>query len=322
MAVGHENVGKISDMDIAIRCPICGDSKKNRQLKRLHLYTKNGANSDWVSCFNGECPVHNKTIYSFLRDFFPSLLSQYKRESFSDTMSKLANGTEDVFGKFKKETGNKESEILLHDLSPFLKNIEESPDAIKYLKNRGFTYREDRFGKWYYGYQDLQISGILYKITNSIVIPLYYEEKMYGFYSRNINSKQFYTYMHNANIGYKIAFWFDINKNIECLITEGIFDCLSINYNNSIALMGAKLPEERLKELKHPVFILDNDKTGINNSIEYAKRGHKVFVQPDKYKEKDLNELMLNNGDLDIYRLIKENIFSGISAEIRLKQKI
>jgi hypothetical protein len=332
LAVGYEHVGNSSDMDIAAKCPICGDSKKNKRLKRLHLYTKPGADVDFITCFNGDCPVSNKTIYSFLRDFYPSLLTQYKRENFGITMSKLANKTEDVFGEFKKENSNKSGKalnevekklpVLIHDLTPFFKNIEVVPCAIKYLKGRGFTYDKNIFGEWYYGYQDLKIGDILYKITNSIVIPLYYKKKMYGFYSRNIINKQFYTYMHNSNIGFKIAFWFDINKNEPVYIYEGIFDAISGGLSNSIAVMGSRIPEERLKELKHPVFVLDNDKTGLFNSINYAKNGYDVFVQPSQYKEKDMNELMLNHPDVNISKMIKDNIFSSISAEVRLKSKL
>lgn len=86
--------------------------------------------------------------------------------------------------------------------------------------------------------------------------------------------------------------------------------------------MGAKIPQERLNELKKPIFVLDNDKTGILNSIEYAKKGYAVYIQPDIYKEKDLNELMLNHPELDMQKLIQNNLYGGISAEIRLKSKL
>ena len=73
--------------------------------------------------------------------------------------------------------------------------------------------------------------------------------------------------------------------------------------------MGAKIPEERLKELKKPIFVLDNDRTGILNSINYAERGYSVYVQPNEYKEKDMNELMLNYPNLNIYNIrMKPNL--------------
>ena len=319
MAVGLDNIGKSSDVDIAARCPVCGDSRKNKRMKRLHLYKKGTVTN--VSCFNGDCAVHNKTVYSFLRDFYPSLLPNYKRETFGDTMKKLADGG-DVFGNFKKpEKVEKKSEVVTQDLSMYMTDIADAPEALAYLENRGIQY-DGSHGKWYFGHQDLQIGDVLYKITGAIIIPLYYNNEMYGFYSRSIHDKTFYTYMHDANIGYKLSFWFDIDKSKDCLIAEGIFDCLSINYPNKIATMGAKLADARLAELKRPVFVLDNDKTGLLNSLEYAKRRHRVYIQPDCYHEKDMNELKLNHPDLDIYAMISENTFSGIAAEIRIKAKL
>ena len=35
-----------------------------------------------------------------------------------------------------------------------------------------------------------------------------------------------------------------------------------------------------------------------------------------------MNELMLNHPNLDIKKLINDNIYSGISAEVRLKAKL
>jgi hypothetical protein len=321
LAVGLDSIGKESDVDITARCPVCGDSRSNKRAKRLHLYIKNGITN--VNCFNGDCPAHNKTMYSFLRDFFPALIGQYKKEQFGHTVEKLARGeTDDVFGQFKKVEEKKESEVLVHDLTPYLRDIAEVPQALAYLEGRGFKYKESRYGKWYYGYQDLKIGETLYKITDALVIPLYYDGQMYGFYSRNIHNKTFYTYMHDANIGYKVWNWFNIKKDQPVFIYEGIFDAIAGGLPNSIALMGAKLPEERLKELKYPVFVLDNDKTGMINSIDYARRGHQVYIQPDKYREKDMNDLLMNHEGLDVSLMIQQNLYRGIAAEVRLKSKL
>ena len=110
-----------------------------------------------------------------------------------------------------------------------------------------------------------------------------------------------------------------VDKDKPVYIFEGIFDAISSGKTNIIALMGAKLPDERLKELKYPVFCLDNDRTGKMNAIQYAKQGHQIYVQPKQYSEKDFNELMWNNPDLDLPKLIDDNLFVGIGAELRLK---
>lgn len=320
LAVGMDNIGRETDVDISARCPVCGDSHTNKRKKRLHLYQKNTVTN--VNCFNGDCPVQNKTVYSFLRDFYPSLLTQYKRENFGNTMEKLAKGeTEDVFGQFKKEEKKETSEVLLHDLSMYFKDIAEVPEALQYLQSRGYDYKEDRYGKWYFAEQDLKIGETLYKTTNAIIIPLYYNGQMYGFYSRNIYDKTFYTYMHDANIGYKVWNWFNINKNYPVYIYEGIFDAIAGGLPNSIALMGAKIPDDRLAELEQPVFVLDNDRTGLINSLSYSEKGHSVYIQPNIYEEKDMNDLLLNH-NIDISHMIKSNLYNGIAAQIRIKAKL
>jgi hypothetical protein len=319
LAVGNENIGKESDLDIEARCPVCGDSQKNKRKKRLHLYTKSSWDSDQISCFNGDCGVHNKTVYSFLRDFFPALLQQFKKENFSNTVKTLSGGG-DVFAKFKPK--KKELDILTQDLSGFFTPIDDSEKTINYLQNRGIYYDELKFNKWFYGHQDLKIGDVLYKLSNSIIIPLYYNKEMYGFYSRNIENKLFCTYMNDSNTGYKVWYWFNIDKSKQVFIYEGIFDAISGGLENSIALMGAKLSDERLKELDKPVFVLDNDRTGLMNSMNYTKKGIHVYIQPSLFKEKDMNELMLNNPKLNIPKMIKRNLFTGITAEIRIKHKL
>lgn len=324
-AVGLDNIGKETSIDITARCPVCGDSRSNKRMKRLHLYIKNNVTN--VNCFNGECASHNKTVYGFLLDFFPALLSQYKRERFTDTLEKLARGeTDDVFASIKKVLvvpviQEQKKEVLVQDLSSFFMGINDVPECIQYLSNRGINYNESKYGKWYFGFQDLTIGGILYKTTNAVVIPLYYEGIMYGFYSRNIYEKTFYTYNNSVNIGYKLWNWFNVDKNKQVYIFEGIFDAISSGLDNVIALMGAKLPNDRLKELKQPVFVLDNDKSGFINSLQYCKSAP-VYIQPTKYIEKDMNNLMLKYPELNLAELITSNLYSGIGAEVRIKSQL
>jgi len=380
MAIGGTYIAKDSEIDIAVRCPVCGDSRVKQRSARLHLYNKN--NKDFIGCFNGDCPVGNRTVYSFLRSFYPNLLNNYKRETFQSEIANIGTENDDVFASInapdKKNSTEKMvndwttseiatnennennvttedepirtslessksdwmnsniadmdgtnlcasselSEVQTLDLSSYMTAVELNVDAMNYIRNRGIEYDSSLFGQWYYGHQDLKIKDTVYHITDSLVIPLYYNNEMYGFYSRNIRNKKFMTYMDDVNIGYKIAFWFNVNKEEPVYIFEGVFDAISINHKNVIALMGAKIPDARLNELTHPVFVLDNDVTGLKNSLQYAKAGKSVFVLPDEYKEKDMNELLLNNNGLDLKCLIDNNTYRGISAQVRIKSKL
>lgn len=312
-----------TDSDISAKCPICGDSKKKHAKARLHLYEKN--NMTFINCFNEGCAAQNKNVYSFLRDLFPELLPAYKKETFNDTISDI------------KESRNKDSEwslkdllsdlaktepveevcpVLTQDLSMYFDDISGTP-GVNYLLNRNIIYDES-FGKWYFGKQNLEISGTFYNLVSNVIVPLYYKDEMYGFYSRSIDKKDFVTYMNDVNVGYKVWNWFNVNKSEPVYIFEGIFDAISSGEKNIIALLGARLPDDRLKELNNPVFCLDNDRTGINNMIKYAKMGYTVYVQPNDLHEKDMNELVLSHGSVNI----KDNLYTGLSAITRLKAKL
>lgn len=343
LAVG-KNLGKETDSDISARCPVCGDSRTNKRSTRLHLYKK--GDHTGVNCFNGDCSVENKTVYSFLRDFYPEHLSGYRREKFQENLATLgADSSGDVFGNFSDskpqelpetigdwevteiaplETSNP---VIPIDLKNYMTPIEKVSKALEYINSRGLKYSPELYGKWFYGHQNLEIDGVFYRVQNSIIIPLYTDSsftEMYGFYSRSISDKFFCTFMQDVNIGYKIWNYFNIDKTKEVYIFEGIFDALASGLDNVIALMGAKLPQERLQEI-NPVFVLDNDRTGLMNSLEYADLGYPVFVQ-DKYSEKDMNELMKslmkspmkNNPDLNLPNFIKSNILRGIFARVKI----
>lgn len=320
MAVSQNYIKRESDTDISARCPLCSSHERWKNTSRLHLYTKNGITN--VNCFSGDCAVKNKTVYSFLKEFYPNLLGQYKRENFGNTLEKLASG--DVFAQFAKpkEKNQDKTDILHHDLTSFFIDIQSAPKALQYLDNRMCSYDESLFGKWYFSEVDLKIGETFYKTSNSIIIPLYHNGEMYGFYSRNIDTKIFATYNPEHNIGYKIWNWFNIDLTKQVYIYEGIFDAIAGGLPNSIALMGAKLPEERLREIQYPVFVLDNDSTGIQNSIEYARKQCQVYIQPNKYPEKDMNEVKKVHQNLDVPSMILSNLYHGIAAEVRLKSKL
>ena len=340
MAVGDSNIRE-TDNDIAVSCPVCGDSRTNRNSRRLHLYKK--GDHTGVNCFNGDCSVENKTVFSFLRDFFPNHLSSYRREKFQDNMQQLgklsSSGSGDVFnfGKESDASGefgdwenseiaelSSESPVVAIDLRNYITSIEKIPQALEYIKSRGLSYSPELYGDWFYGHQNLEIDDVVYRVQNSIIIPLYTDSsftKMYGFYSRSISEKFFSTFMQDINIGYKIWNYFNIDNTKEVYIFEGIFDAIASGLDNVIALMGAKLPEDRLREINNPVFVLDNDRTGLINSIEYARKGCKVYIQ-NKYPQKDINSLMQDNPDLDVRAFIKNNLYKGILAEVNIKQKL
>jgi hypothetical protein len=309
---------KETNLDIACKCPICGDSTKKNNSKRLHLYKK--GDLELINCFNAGCACENKTIYSFLRDFYPHLLPAYRKETFGDKIDNLRQnqtlGDLVQFGVGESIPTTDEPKPTLFDLSMFFEPL--TSEYTDYLKSRGLVPHFNN--TWYKGKENIKIGEITYNIKDYLIIPLICDKLCYGFYSRSIKEKDFITFV--STPGFKVWNWFDIDKKKPVYIFEAIFDGMSTGIQNIIANLGAKLPQERLDQLKDPIFCLDNDKTGIEMSIKYAEQGHKVFVMPSAFTEKDFNELKLNQPTLDIKKMIDDNTFKGISAITRLKAKL
>lgn len=96
------------DLDIACKCPVCGDSRTRKNLKRLHLYQKGDVIN--VNCFNGDCSVKNMTPYRFFQDYNSRVFEQfknfYKRKFFDHIQVERAAKdlkSSDQFNKVKEE---------------------------------------------------------------------------------------------------------------------------------------------------------------------------------------------------------------------------
>ena len=191
LAVGEDRIKKESPTEIVARCPVCGDSRKSQNKARLHLYTANDAT--FVNCFNGDCPVHNKNMFSFLKQFYPNL---YDKFIYNYKRKKLLSLNSDLFSKVKIEKESpKLPDIVYQDFSEYFIPLEKSP-ALQYFESRGFKYNTSM--KLYYSNNVLKIGDKEYNLKNSIIIPLYTPDfKWYGFYSRNISEKK---ERHNSRI--------------------------------------------------------------------------------------------------------------------------
>lgn len=303
LAVG--DVRTETPQDISTKCPVCGDSQYSNKA-RLHLYQKKDVTL--VNCFNGGCPCSNRTMYTFLRDFFPDLFNNYKKEKFHTAIRK-PSGLESMTIDF----GPVQEKPKL-SLKPYLGPLTQ--ECSEYISSRKVSHP-----LIFTAPTDANIDGKHFPIKGFIIIPLIKGNEIYGFYTRSPSTKRFYTFIKPEYVGYKAWNLFSVNLDEPVYIFEGIFDALSAQQAglvNSIALLGAKPSTEMLNMIKHPVFCLDNDRTGIINSLEYCKR-YDVVVWPFD-DPKDANEMLQKN--LDLYNIITDNIKTGIRATVALRAKL
>ena len=227
------------------RCPICGDSQKNKNKTRGYLYAVK-ANTNF-KCHN--CGA-SMSLNNFLKQVDPAVHKQYTLEKFK-TGKTGRNFVADE-PDFKFEAPKFKQKIKLP------KAI-ENPRACGYLMAR----RLDP-SKFFYAEKFKKFANSLKPTFDSekhdeerIIIPLYYEKNLIGFQGRSINPSpvKYITVMLDDDAP-KIYGLDNIRRDAPVYITEGPFDSTFIR--NAIAMCGSDLDISRWG-ISNPVWIYDNE---------------------------------------------------------------
>jgi transcription elongation factor Elf1 len=286
------------------RCPICGDSQKNKNKARGYLYSvKNNTN---FKCHNCGASL---SLNNFLKHLDTNLHREYCLDKFKDGHTGrnfVVDEPEFVFEKPKFA-----QRIVL----PLCSEVEV---ARTYLQNRKidptkFYYAEnfDEFVRTFegvdYGYMGKE---------PRIIIPLYCDKDLIGFQGRSLNSKsiKYITVMLKEGAP-KIYGLDNIRKDTRVYITEGPFDSTFIS--NSIAMCGADLDISNWG-IGNPVWIYDNEPRNreiLNRINKTIDSGDSLVIWPSHIREKDINDMVLAGHD--VQNLIELNTYSGLEAKLK-----
>ena len=286
------------------RCPVCGDSKKNKSKTRGYLY---GMKAD----VNFKC--HNcgasMTLSGFLKHLDPVLHKQYVFERFKQGTTGRATVVEEP--KFNFETPKFKTKIRLPKAS-------ENPSSDGYL-----TARKLDSTQFYYAEGFKKFVNTLKQTFDDtkydeerIIIPLYYEKNLIGLQGRSLGPSKvkYITVMLNDDAP-KIYGLDNIRKDAPVYITEGPFDSTFIR--NSIAMCGADANVDRWG-ISNPVWIYDNEP----RNIEIVRRigntidsGDSVVIWPESIDDKDINDMVMSG--LDVQSVIESNTYSGLEAKLK-----
>ena len=156
------------------RCPICGDSKKNRSKTRGYLYTSK-ANTNY-KCHN--CGA-SMSLNNFLKKVDPVIQKQYAMEKFKEGFSGRNFVVEEP--EFKFEAPKFKRKLKLPKAS-------KDPGAAGYL-----TARKLNPDDFYFAEHFKKFANSLKPTFESedhdeerIIIPLYYEKNLIGFQGRSL----------------------------------------------------------------------------------------------------------------------------------------
>jgi len=295
---------KVKNNLFNFRCPICGDSKKNKSKTRGYFYTiKADVN---FRCHN--CGA-SMTFSNFLKEIDTVLHKQYVFERFKD--GKTGRGTVVEEPKFNFQPPEFKQKIDLP-------KADSNERAKEYLKRRKLNpsdfYYASKFKAWTNSHKKT-FDDFNYDEPR-IIIPLFYKKSWIGFQGRSLgpNSVKYITVIFNEHSP-KIYGLDNIRRDAPVFVTEGPFDSTFIR--NSIAMCGADGDVGKWG-VSTPVWVYDNEPRSkeitsrISNNIT---NGESVVIWPNKIKEKDINDMVLAGHD--VQSIVESNIYKGLEANLQ-----
>ena len=299
-----EKFKKVKNNLYNFRCPLCGDSQKNKNKTRGYLYqVKNNTN---YKCHN--CGI-NISFNNFLKQVDSNLHKQYTFEKFKEGHSGKNFATEEP--KFNFEKPKFQTKINLPKAS-------ENIDSKKYLESRKLIshkfYYSEKFKSWVnsikHTFDDLKYD------EPRIVIPLFYKKELIGFQGRALDSNQIkYITIMLDDEAPKIYGLDEIQQDKTIYITEGPFDSTFIF--NAIALCGADGDVSKWVD-GDVVWVYDNEPRNaeiLSRISRVIEMGQKVVIWPSTIKEKDINDMVLSG--LNVQSVIESNTYSGLEAKLK-----
>ena len=287
------------------RCPICGDSQKQKNKARGYIYPiKNNMN---YKCHNCGASL---SFNNFLKQVDTTLHKQYTLEKFKEGHTGRNFVVEEPKFEFSKPVFKKS-----FDLPKASSNSVASEYLTKRKLNPDKFYFADKFMEWTNSQK--QTFDTILRDESRIVIPMYDEDKnLIGFQGRALG-KSFTKYItvmldDEAPKAYGLD---SIDKTSTVYITEGPFDSTFIC--NSIAMCGADADISSWG-ISDPVWIYDNEPRNreiVSRIQRTINNGGRVVIWPTNIEEKDINDMVLAGHD--VMSMLKLNTHSGLEAKIK-----
>jgi len=286
------------------RCPICGDSQKNKSKTRGYLYAVKADMN--FRCHN--CGA-SMTLSNFIKKIDPNLHKQYVFERFKD--GKTGRGTVVEEPKFNFEAPKFKPKLDLPKAS-------ENDIARRYLEKRKLDptkfYYTDKFKAWSNSHKKT-FDDLTYDEPR-IIIPLFYQNTLIGFQGRSLGPSKvkYITVMINDDAP-KIYGLDTIRRGTPVFITEGPFDSTFIR--NSIAMCGADGDVGKWG-VSNPVWVYDNEPRSKEITTRISKtiaEGGSVVIWPSNIHEKDINDMVLAGHD--VQSIVESNVYHGLKAKLQ-----
>ena len=290
------------------RCPICGDSQKNKNKTRGYFYSvKNNTN---FKCHNCGASL---SFSNFLKKIDSTLHQEYSMEKFKEGFTGKNFVVEEPKFTFKKPTFKTKLN---------LPKASKNETAKKYLESRKLNpekfYFADKFKEWT-NTQKYTFSSTKYE-ESRIIIPLYTKDcEVFGFKGRALgkNFVKYITVILDESIP-KIYGLDRIDTTKTVYVVEGPFDSEFVD--NSVAMCGADVNISECN-FSDVVYVFDNEPRNfeICSRMEKAiKNNSKIVIWPKNIIHKDINDMVL--GGLNVMDVLKSSTYTGLEAKVKFSE--
>ena len=287
------------------RCPICGDSQRNKTKARGYLYpVKNNTN---FKCHNCGASL---SFNNFLKELDPALHKQYTLEKFKEGYTGRNFVVEEPKFEFTKPVFKKKLD---------LPKASEIPIAKEYLEKRKVDpekfYFAHKFKQW--ANSQKQTFNTTSSDESRIIIPLYDKDSnLIGFQGRALGpSPNKYITVMLSDESPKLYGLNQVDSSEPIYIVEGPFDSTFVK--NAVAMCGSDV-DIRSFNWSDYIYVFDNEPRNreiVNRISKTIDRGDKVIIWPSSIQQKDINDMVL--AGLNVMDVLKSNTYSGLEAKIK-----
>lgn len=297
------------------RCPICGDSERNKLKARGYIYGKNG--KMFYRCHNCHASM---TFRSFLETVNPDLYKEYVTETFAESGHRRPTFVPDI-SKFAKPRFKKKGP--LSKLKTISQLAHDHP-VKKYVVKRqipNFFHSQLFYAPKFFKFCNT-VDKDRFKEDNDhprLIIPFFDQwQNVFGFQGRSFGKVEprYLTIMIDEKP--KVYGLDRVDFSKKNYILEGPIDSMFLP--NAIAMAGSDLNTQEF-DFSNSVFIFDNEPRSdvIVKKIEQVlSQGHDVFVWPKNIEYKDINDCVL--AGIAIEDIISTRTFSGLAGQMALNE--
>lgn len=299
------------------RCPVCGDSRKNKYKARGWVFPKDKGGLLY-HCHN--CSI-TMDVDKLIKVVDPVIYDEYVREKLKEGYTERVKSDVEIFAnKMKPPSFIKDT--CLKKLKK-ISQLQHTHPAKIYVQNRKIPPRYQtklfyapRFREWVRSIDTNLMQESDYDEPR-LIIPFLDEDKnLFGFQGRSFRKDgiRYLTIMLDKTKS-KIYNLEECDRSKTHFILEGPIDAMFVN--NSIAMAGGSIDWNMVNE--NSVFVYDNEprsKETCEKIMKIIDKGHKVVIFPEKIRSKDINEMIINNECDNIQSMLENNISSQLEAKI------